>query len=947
MKSKSQVSLFMILGIVILIMGIILILLSQMLSQTTEGGEQGRLALIQSVQLQQYVESCRDKSVKDALLQMGKQGMHIYSGQDGAILSCGANDCSDPVPIYYSKLNSTIPFLLTPNPDYMPPPRYPCSDAGCKYSYDPSSPIGKVSGKSFLKPFDRGNESIVKQLEEAIAARVDECVDLETLMNASGMFEATSEQGDIAVEIEASLNRLLVNLEYPIVFSSYRGADTYSQRFAVELPIRLQPVYSFLYDLLLWDASYYDFNVKDNFRRLPHYRDGMQVDIVRNVMHGKDLIMVSDNVSTIDGKPWQIYFMRDDFPPMLSYVTGEISSSLYDYVVYVNNTLTINPNGFDVNEDPVTYSYSGWKQDYDEIFDESTATREKTGIAYDKTWEGGSLFKSSGKDASVFVEGRDIGPHELMIRISDGTQEDWQTVKVLVDDEIQVEGGGRSIYEDIALGHGSVEDPYYLSGQTVDVFNPGNVVYSWSEAGVVFFSGTEEFASSFYHPFNVLDYRKIDINLLPSGRLSTKGMHKMSVTASSVTSDTENFDVEIHECVPHRSNSPPYPYAAVSSPYDKYSNTTTDSYLGDHACCIGDPADLNTAWKVAPAGTPCYEQTVYILPLVPVDSLGDYVSGVTSAEIGKVKSFISGMTGAERNDLVKVSVARTCSGKRGNMCDGEFDVVLEKVSCADNAGVEQCNGPSALLMGTPSCTMYAGGESFEKKFTSGSGVCDATWKSTTSGICQSGCSSGGCSGTVNCVACSSYDYYVLSGSNPGNYETSSIDCATCASSGCVTYKYTDSGSASCEGSIVSLDSSQSACQSNSCGFSWFSGKGDRSCCGNQAGETVKVGDDGSSACCDSSSGCVYDGACYSSGACSAAGYCSSGSWIDPDDDEDSCTACGYKVVKWSTFFIPRSACCGDDGVGDNFCGGDQACNKGSYMDCDASGLSCDSDFVCR
>ena len=143
------------------------------------------------------------------------------------------------------------------------------------------------------------------------------------------------------------------------------------------------------------------------------------------------------------------------------------------------------------------------------------------------------------------------------------------------------------------------------------------------------------------------------------------------------------------------------------------------------------------------------------------------------------------------------------------------------------------------------------------------------------------------------------------------------------------------------GSWESPDESESYCLA--CEYDWALG-GDAAatqCCGDDPFENVRTcadsstngncGSDGTAccaaqdACVDEGGGCRAEGLCHLFGTLGRKSYCAQGTWQDPDESVDFCTAggCGYTWLSMA----PSNRCCGDDpsedtelpGVGNSCC----------------------------
>ena len=69
-----------------------------------------------------------------------------------------------------------------------------------------------------------------------------------------------------------------------------------------------------------------------------------------------DIVIIQDNKSLIDGKPYVFQFAVENRPPALDRIfepLQNIDPNRYDIVVVENNTITIRPFGYDPDEDNV------------------------------------------------------------------------------------------------------------------------------------------------------------------------------------------------------------------------------------------------------------------------------------------------------------------------------------------------------------------------------------------------------------------------------------------------------------------------------------------------------------------------------------------------------------------------------------------------------------------
>ena len=115
-----------------------------------------------------------------------------------------------------------------------------------------------------------------------------------------------------------------------------------------------------------------------------------------------DVILITDQMSSIAGEPLVFSFAVENRPPALDWIrtpTGDSLSDYYDIVTFSGGILRIEPEAYDPDRDAhpslvncrhgscmrERYEYFGWKADYDEIFqfildDNNKPTLNVTGI---------------------------------------------------------------------------------------------------------------------------------------------------------------------------------------------------------------------------------------------------------------------------------------------------------------------------------------------------------------------------------------------------------------------------------------------------------------------------------------------------------------------------------------------------------------------------------------
>ncbi len=285
-------------------------------------------------------------------------------------------------------------------------------------------------------------------------------------------------------------------------------------------------------------------------------------------------------------------------------------------------------------------------------------------------------------------------------------KEDWQEVRVVVDTEQQAElrldvpfkipgkGGSLLSYEEFVNENNgihfvSVEDPLFMR-----VLLPGKslvaegiaVQLKYGDAGKEVFSqdltaryakGEKSFCFSYPDGKEVCDVDTFDSRIEDLKKespfaVTTTGKLELDLNTNYCggVSRTTSFEKEVwvKECVPHRNESFPFAY-----PYHEYEfglnadgstnfaefkgiQKGSNALLAAHSCCVG--------WDIV-ADKECFVN--------PVAGCYGGIAGFTS--------------GANEGYVLEKEV-QTCSGSRGNVCDGakKWSLFENKLVCGDGTG---------------------------------------------------------------------------------------------------------------------------------------------------------------------------------------------------------------------------------------------------------------------
>lgn len=458
-------------------------------------------------------------------------------------------------------------------------------------------------------------------------------------------------------------------------------------------------MYRYVFALIQRDVSDIYFNKTKDYWTLNSWDPNFEIKFYYNVQPNNsttrfdDVIVITDNSSMIIGKPYKFQFAIKNRRPALDYIhQQDLQTRNIDLQIIENQTIYLYPNASDPDEDSLKYNYSGWKENYDDIFNSNCNDMSLENISRcmhsfntnQKNWTNSLLFVQTNRSASYKTNSSDLGYHELNITVWDSEGLfDFQTVKILIFDLPVAKFNGSNFYSDIPEEYTSVEDPYFFNATESRVQFGGDITdYFWNATIPVLNFELPIFYYNTSIPYLTIPNELFDIMNIRPMNFSIPEIHKISLVVRAINptrySNPVTMEVDVKNCLPHRDNSFAYPY------------NTTDGWQANHSCCLGDPS-APESWALASTSTACYSETEWgqrndFNEIIP---LGHYVSydlrGISEENAA--------------NDIFRRDFTRNCDGGRGNICNGSAtEIRTIETACPDydntNAGAERCMGPT-------------------------------------------------------------------------------------------------------------------------------------------------------------------------------------------------------------------------------------------------------------
>lgn len=430
-QKKSQITIFLILGVVMILVVVVLFIVTRNVAKKTTSKEaiEAKEISFDISPINNFITECLSIVSKDGLKKLGNQGGYLFTSQGGNIVdyteagNLFANYKGNKVVYNILKPRFTIgnyyPFVSTE-----PEPRYPW--IYFPYYPDLSSTTPTYKGQNAFgtntMPYLRssyGPNSIQNQLEVFVENNIDNCLDF-SVFEEQG-FKLTKKEKD--VELQINEEDVVFKMNYPItVENTISGEKTEIKDFIVKHNVRLEKMHKFVNGLIDSDIS----DVKFVITSVSEGEFGIEKQ--ENTYGKDDLIIVTDKKSLIDSMPYQYYFMRKNRNPALEYA-NEMKLG--------NDKCSYNPNAKEVTCGFVWYKvyatccnkYGCWC-----CFSHNNPQPPSYGVGRGQFYEKAEdpdedtlTYSYEGEENVPAVEGG-TQRREVKQTASDGALTDWQTV---------------------------------------------------------------------------------------------------------------------------------------------------------------------------------------------------------------------------------------------------------------------------------------------------------------------------------------------------------------------------------------------------------------------------------------------------------------------------------------------------------------------------------------
>ena len=343
-KSKSQVTLFLIIGIIMIIITLSFVLLSRYGAKKISRQEaiESKEAVFDVQPVKNFVTECLSKVSVSGLKLIGSQGGYIFKSQGGSLIDYPD---SDEGIFFINNGNSKVVYnILNPRFSigiYSPiAPNYPWKT----FPYKDESKTEKIFaakdafGTNSMPPLlnSLGAQSMQAQLATYISNHIDSCLDF-SIFEERGL--NITKKGK---NIQADINQddAVFRMEYQLeVKNLASGEKTQLKDFFVRNNVRLGRLHQFVNRIIEEDISNIKFDITNNSEQ------DFSVAITRDKYHKDDIISVTDKKSSINGINYNYIFARKNRKPALFYLSPvEISVPTFNpetnqFSIVTNSTL--------------------------------------------------------------------------------------------------------------------------------------------------------------------------------------------------------------------------------------------------------------------------------------------------------------------------------------------------------------------------------------------------------------------------------------------------------------------------------------------------------------------------------------------------------------------------------------------------------------------------------
>lgn len=301
------------------------------------------------------VAKCLDKTAKDAIVLLGKQGGYIYTTQGGTLIDYYETD-EGSFFVKYNNLN--VPYNILPPRFAEPPyssnaPDYPWKTFPYETETSSAEVFDGYFGISNMPPLNssEGSHSIQAQIERYVDSNLPKCADFSIFQKQD--FKIVMNSTKTSVIIGTRHVNVKASVPLTIISPAMQEVSEIND-FSTDINIGLRNTYLFVKDLISQDIKNINFSLKDS----KNNKDLFSVRVIEDVYSDDDIVIVTNQGSLIYGKPFEYTFARKNRAPALYYIRKNEMSFPQDYLINETDLIENLPlRADDPDEDNVTFNF--------------------------------------------------------------------------------------------------------------------------------------------------------------------------------------------------------------------------------------------------------------------------------------------------------------------------------------------------------------------------------------------------------------------------------------------------------------------------------------------------------------------------------------------------------------------------------------------------------------
>ena len=322
-QKRSQATIFLIIGIVMVMVAVSLILVTRYAAKKVSKQETVNVkeASFDVEPVNNFITECLSAMSKNGLKLLGQQGGYLFKSQGGSLIDYPSTDegiffiKNENTKVVYDILKPRFPAgKYKPSTPGYPWKTFPYTDENrTAESFEAKSAFGLNNFPTLNTSF--GPNSMQQQLVDYVENNIDKCLDF-SIFEKQGI---STTKGKKEVIVNINENDVIFRMSYDIIVENLAsGEKTSLNNFLARHKVRLGKLHNFISNLIESDIGSIKFNIVNNTGA-----GSFDVDMKKEVYDKDDLIIITDKESILDNQPYKYYFARKNRNPALFYLAPE------------------------------------------------------------------------------------------------------------------------------------------------------------------------------------------------------------------------------------------------------------------------------------------------------------------------------------------------------------------------------------------------------------------------------------------------------------------------------------------------------------------------------------------------------------------------------------------------------------------------------------------------